>query len=125
MIKFALLIGVFSTLSMMPQGGSGGVSVVKSYTQNVMGKNIGYYVELKNNSGKTIDAIEWQASFYNNFNDLKGRKIGDWSSGNIIKPVKPGEVIKDLEGVWVDGATKVEIEITRVHYTNGKTWTSK
>ena len=31
-----------------------------------------------------------------------------------------GGLIKDLEGVWVDGASKIVIEITRVHYTDGK-----
>ena len=80
---------------------------------------MGYYVEFINKSGKSIDAIEWKVKFYNNFNDLKGERKGEWSSGNFIKPIKNGAVMKDLEGVWVDGATKIVIEIKRVHYTDG------
>ncbi|MFN5911226.1 MAG: hypothetical protein ACK45H_07835, partial [Bacteroidota bacterium] len=53
-----------------------------------------------------------------NFNDYKGDRKGEWSSGNFISPVKTGGTIEDLEGVWVEGATKIVIEITRVHYTD-------
>jgi hypothetical protein len=119
-VFFTFFIITFSTLNIVPHVGSCGVAVLTSYSQNVLGKNIGYYVELKNNSGKTVDAIEWKAKFYNNFNDYKGSRKGDWSAGNFINPVKKGGLIKDLEGVWVDGASKIVIEITRVHYTDGK-----
>jgi hypothetical protein len=98
-----------------------GITVLKSYSQNVLGKNSGAYVELRNDSQKTVDAVEWQARFYDNFEDVKGTRKGTWSSGNFISPVKTGESILDLEGVWVDDATKVFIEITRVHFTDGTT----
>ena len=95
------------------------VEVVESYSQNILGKNIGYYVKLQNNSGKSVDAVEWKATFYNNFNEVKGVRDGDCSSGNIISPVENGEQFRALEGVWVDGATKIDIKITRVHFTDG------
>jgi len=125
MIKFSFILILMSTLNFSPNPKTSGVKVIKAFTQNVMGKNIGYYVEFKNNTGKTIDAIEWYASFYNNFNDLKGGRRGEWSAGNYIKPVKNGGEINDIEGVWVNGASKIQIEITRVHFTNGTTWNRK
>ncbi|MEY4603758.1 MAG: hypothetical protein RIT43_1050 [Bacteroidota bacterium] len=98
-----------------------GITVLKTFSQNILGKNFGYYVELRNDSQKTVDAIEWQARFYNNFEDLKVIRKGNWSSGNFISPVKTGESVLDLEGDWVDDATKVYIEIIRVHFTDGTT----
>jgi hypothetical protein len=80
---------------------------------------VGYYVSIANNSQKTVDGIEWTAYFYNNFDDLKGTKSGSWESGNFISPVEAGSNITDLEGAWVDGATKVFIKITRVHFSDG------
>ncbi|MFN5182801.1 MAG: hypothetical protein ACK5D5_07225 [Bacteroidota bacterium] len=95
--------------------GKCGLEIEKAYTQNVLGKSVGYYVEFKNNAGQDVDAIEWKAKFYNNFGEYKGEKDGQWSSGNIIKPIKPGAVTKDLETNWIDGATKVFITVKRVH----------
>jgi hypothetical protein len=103
--------------------GKGGVMPVKAYTQNILGKNVGYYVEFKNGSKKSVDALEWKARFYNNFVDLKGTREGNWSSGNFIKPIEPNTTTEDLEGVWVDGATKVFVIISRVHYTDGTSCT--
>ena len=93
----------------------------KAYSQNILGKNVGYYVTFKNSSSDTVDGIEWTASFYNNFDDLKGTKQGSWESGNFISPVESGKSITDLEGAWIDGATKVFIKVTRVHFTDGTT----
>ena len=95
------------------------IAIVKSYSQNVLGKNIGYYVSFKNNAKTSCDALNWNARFYDNFNDFKGSRKGSWSSGNFISPIKPGKTTQDLEGVWVAGATKVYVTITRVHFTNG------
>ena len=115
---FTLSLFVLCSASLVPHSDACGVAVTKAYSQNVLGTNVGYYVVFKNNSGKTIDGIQWKAKFYNNFNDYKGDRKGEWSSGNFISPVKTGGTIEDLEGVWVEGATKVVIEITRVHYTD-------
>ena len=96
-----------------------GVEVVKAYTQELLGKNVGYYVEFKNTSDKTVDAIEWKANFYSAFGEVKGNREGSWSSGNFIKPVDPNAKIVDLQSNWVDGANKVFIYVTRVHFTDG------
>jgi hypothetical protein len=95
--------------------GKSGIEILKTYSQNVLGKNIGYYVEFKNNSPETVDGLKWIASFYDNFGELKGKREGSWESGNIISAMKPGDSTKDLEASYVDGGTKVFIRITQVH----------
>ena len=102
--------------------GMANVVVVKAYSQNILGKNVGYYVEFKNNAGSDVDALKWKALFYDNFNDFKGDSEGSWSSGNFIAPIKVGATAKDLEGVWIEDATKMYIKITRVHFVNGKSF---
>ena len=60
--------------------------------------------------------MKWEATFYNNFGEVKGTSIGKWESGNFIKPIKPGAKTVDLERTWIDDATKVQIKITDVHF---------
>ena len=109
--NFDLALGKYSN--------SCGLTVLKSYTQSVLGVNVGYYVKFHNKSGNAIDAVEWKANFYNNFEDYMGTREGEWSSGNFVSPIENEETFKDLEGVWVEGATKIKIKVTRVHYTDG------
>lgn len=100
--------------------GKCGIDIEKTYTQKTFGKNIGYYVEFKNNGSSAMDALEWKALFYDNFGELKGEKTGKWDAGNFIKPIKVGNTGKDLEANWIDDATKVFITITKVHFEDGK-----
>lgn len=102
--------------------GMANVVVLKAYSQNVLGKNVGYIVKFKNNASSEVDAIKWKAFFYDNFDDLKGESDGMWSSGNFINPIPKGETTEDVETAWVKDATKVFIKITRVHFTNGKSF---
>ena len=108
-IIYAVVIAFSSMHFLEAQNHKGkcGLEIVKAYTQEAFGKNIGYYVEFKNNAAVAIDAIEWKAKFYDNFGVLKGERDGNWSSGNFIQPIKPGETAKDLETNWVDKATKI------------------
>ena len=111
-----IFISVFKTFSQENNIGKANIEVIKTYSQNVFGKNIGYYVEFKNNSNSEVDGIKWTATFYDNFGELKGRKEGSWQAGNIISPIKPGEKGKDLENAFIAGATKVFIKITQVNF---------
>lgn len=95
------------------------VEVVSAITQNILGKNAGYYVEFKNNSSKEVDGLKWKADFYDNFGTRKGTREGQWQSGNFISPIKVGETTEDLETVWIDGATKVFVRIVEVHWKDG------
>lgn len=123
-ILLALLL-LFASGIKPEHTGKCGINPVNAYSQNVMGRNVGYYVEIKNETSKEMDAIEWEAHFYDNFDELIEKKSGSWSSGNIIKPVKPDEVLKDLKMVWVKKATKVFIKVKRVHFTDGTSCGSK
>ena len=98
------------------------ISVLKAYSQNVLGKNIGYYVEFKNNASVKVDGLKWTALFYDNFDELKGKNNGEWSSGNFIKPIKVGGTTKDIESAWIKNASKVFIIINKVHFENGKSY---
>ncbi|MEN9399076.1 MAG: hypothetical protein RL632_177 [Bacteroidota bacterium] len=120
-ITSILSLFIFSSATGPAHKGMCNISIYKAYTQNVFGKNIGYYVEFKNNSGRTVDALKWKATFYDNFNEQKGVREGSWSSGNFISPMKPKATTMDLENNWVNDATKVRITITKVHFTDGIT----
>ncbi len=98
---------------------------MNAYSQNLLGRNVGYYVEIKNETEKEVDALEWEAIFYNNFDELLEKRNGTWSSGNIIKACKPDEIVKTLATVWVKNATKVFIKINRVHFTDGSSCGTK
>ena len=116
---FYLMLFLGTSFTPPAHSGKCGIMPTKAYSQNVLGQNVGYYVSIANNSQKTVDGLEWTANFYNNFDDFKGTAKGSWQSGNFIGPVDPGASITDLEGAWVEGATKVYIKITRVHFTDG------
>ncbi len=96
--------------------GKSNVNIVSVKTQSVFGVNVGYYVEFINNSSKKVDGIKWQALFMNNFGEKLGVRKGSWQSGNFISEIKPGAKTKDLENNYIEGATKVFITITSVHF---------
>jgi len=97
----------------------GSVKVVSAATQNTFGFNVGYYVKFQNNSNKAVDGLKWTANFYDNFDEFKGTREGQWQSGNFSTPIPIGGFTQDLETAEVDGATKVFITIKLVHYTDG------
>lgn len=98
-----------------------GLELVTCKTQTVLGKNIGYVVEIKNTSDKKVDGVEWEALFYTRFGDLKGKKKGNWTSGNFIKPKGKSESFLEVESSFIDGADDVFIVVKKVHYTDGST----
>jgi hypothetical protein len=122
-IKFALLlitVVLFSfTMDAPKHKGLGNVKVIKTITQNILGKNVGYVVTFKNCSSEKVDALKWKAFFYDNFDEYKGSTVGKWSSGNFISPMNKGERTDDVETAWIKDASKVFIQITKVHYVNG------
>ncbi len=123
LILLSIPLILFSFTQDIPKHqGMANVVVLKAYSQNVLGKNVGYIVKFKNNASSEVDGLKWKAFFYDNFNDLQGESDGTWSSGNFINPIPKGETTEDVETAWVKDATKVFIKITRVHFTNGKSF---
>jgi archaellum component FlaG (FlaF/FlaG flagellin family) len=98
-----------------------GLEVQKAVTQEVAGKNIGFFVEFKNTGENEVDAIEYKVSYMDGFEKVVEEKLVQWQSGNIIKPIKPGAVGKNITTNWVKGANKIKVTIKRVHYTDGTT----
>ena len=98
------------------------VEVSKINCQRVLGRAIGYHLVLKNISQKTIDAVEWTATFTDKFGDIKEVKEGElWSSGNTFtidtsKPIEPGNELQVTMTCLVKGATDAKIKITKIHY---------
>ena len=92
-VYFLLFLPCMYTETPPSHTGLCGIDPVKAYSQNVLGKNVGYYISLKNNSAKTVDGVSWTASFYNNFEDFIGKNSGKWESGNFTSPAEPGETM--------------------------------
>lgn len=101
-----------------------GLEVQRAVTQEVAGKNIGFFVEFKNSGEKEVDAIEYKVSYMDGFEKVVEEKLVQWQSGNIINPIKPGAVGKNITTNWVKGANKIKVTIKRVHYTDGTTCNS-
>lgn len=117
MKKLLTIIILLLSLSSFAQ-----VEVSKINCQRALVRTIGYHLTLKNTSTKTIDAVEWTATFTDKFGDVKEVKKGElWSSGNTLtidtsKPVEPGNELQVTMTCLVKGATDVTIKITRIHY---------
>ena len=98
------------------------LEIISAEPQTISGKTRWYKLVIQNNNELTLDALEWEAHFYNKFNNLIGVKKGDWSSGDFIDPISPGkkltsrEITKDL-----GDADRVYIHISRAHFVGNKT----
>ena len=115
-IFFIALLSLATSYKAQSNKGKSGVSVVSVKTQSVLGANLGYYVQFKNNSSSPVDGLKWTATFTDNFGKSLGTRSGEWQSGNFISAIEPGDTTEDLENNYVKGATKVSITITSVHF---------
>lgn len=98
-----------------------GLKVIETYTQELFGKNIGFYVKFHNSSKKSIDAIEYKITFKDGFNEVKGSKVYTWQTGNLVGPLKPNSDLRDGATNWIDNANKIEVKIIRIHFTDNTT----
>ena len=117
---FYFLVIFYLTVSMVTlRDGRCGLEILDSYTQEIMGKNVGFYVKFKNNSSKSVDAFDYRVKYLDGFNEVKGSKEYRWQAGNLIDELEPDETLKDGATNWVKGANKIKVQIIRVHYTDG------
>jgi uncharacterized membrane-anchored protein YhcB (DUF1043 family) len=83
-------------------------------------------VSLRNNTDKTIDGINIESRFSNNFNEpVKGLEFDDEPFGGTSQQIiEAGETFEfQWMLVFYDGATKVDnFKITRVHFDDGEDW---
>jgi hypothetical protein len=117
---FIILLILFplSTLLAQTNKGMSGVEIVKTTTQEVLDVNIGFFVEFKNTTSETVDALKYTVTYYDGFDEKMGEKNFKWQSGNIIKSILPGKTTKDYHANWIKGANKIKVVITRVHFAD-------
>lgn len=80
---------------------------------------VSYSVEFKNNTNKTVDGIYWNAYYYNNAGELVEQDKSSFNSTNIIEPIAMGFTKMLVRSPKIEGASKVFIKITKVHYSDG------
>ena len=80
---------------------------------------VGYTVEFKNNSNKVVDGIWWTVKYLNNANELIEKDDESFNSTNVIDPISSGFTKLITRAPRVKGASKVEIIITKVHFSDG------
>lgn len=80
---------------------------------------IGYVVQFKNNTKKSVDGIYWTTNFYNNAGKLIKSEESSFNSTNLIDPIASGFTKSVVRSPRVKGASKVEIVINKVHFSEG------
>ena len=80
-----------------------------------------YNAILKNNSNKTIDGIYWTEVYYNNAGDMIEQVKSSFNSTSIIDPIQSGVSKNIVRTPRIKGASKVVLQIDKVHFTDGGT----
>ncbi len=95
------------------------VIVVEAVTQQVFKKNIGFYTKFRNDAEKGVDAIDYEVTYRNGFDEVKGVKTFTWQANNMVGVLKPHEYKAEVYSNWMEGANKIEVRILRVHFVDG------
>lgn len=82
---------------------------------------VGYNAIFKNTSTKTIDGVYWTEVFYNNAGDILKQTKDSFNSTSLIDPIQSGVSRNIVRSPRVKGASKVIIQIDKVHFTDGTT----
>jgi len=80
---------------------------------------IGYTVQFKNNTKKTVDGVYWTAYYYNNNNELIKKEESSFNSTNLIDPIASGFTKSVTRSPRIKDASKVIIKIDRIHFSDG------
>lgn len=82
---------------------------------------VGYNAIFKNTSTKTIDGVYWTEVYYNNAGDLIKQTTDSFNSTSLIDPIQSGFSRNIVRSPRVKGASKVILQIDKVHFTDGTT----
>jgi hypothetical protein len=82
---------------------------------------IGYTVEFKNTSNKTVDGIYWTAYYINNNGDYIKMESDSFNSTDLIDPIQSGFKKSLVRAPRVKNASKLIIVVNKVHFTDGST----
>jgi len=122
MRKILLLVTfiVFTTTAFAQQNrGLCNIEVNDVSKITALGYLIGYTVQFKNNTSKTVDGVYWTAYYYNNDNKLIESEKSSFSSTNLIDPIAAGFSKSIARSPRVKGASIVLVVINKVHYSDG------
>ena len=121
MRKILLLVTfiVFTTTAFAQQN-SGLCNIEVNDVSKITGEYlIGYIVQFKNNTTKTVDGVYWTAYYYNNDNKLIESEKSSFNSTNLIDPIAAGFSKSIARSPRVKGASIVLVVINKVHYSDG------
>ena len=122
MRKILLLVTfiVFTTTAFAQQNkGLCNIEVNDVSKITALGYLIGYTVQFKNNTTKTVDGVYWTAYYYNNDNKLIESEKSSFNSTNLIDPIAAGFSKSIARSPRVKGASIVLVVINKVHYSDG------
>ncbi len=80
---------------------------------------VGYTVQFKNNTKKTVDGVYWTAFYYNNNNELIKKEESSFNSTNLIDPIASGFTKSVARSPRIKGASKVIVQIDSIHFSDG------
>lgn len=80
---------------------------------------VGYTVEFKNSSKKTVDGIYWTVYFYNNNGDLLKKEESSFNSTDLVDPIASGFSKSIARAPRIKGASKAIVKINKVHFSDG------
>jgi hypothetical protein len=115
----AMIFFISSSINAQSNQGLCKVAINDVSKMTGFGYFIGYSVEFKNNSKKTVDGIYWNVYYYNNDGELIQQDKSSFNSTNIIDPIASGFTKKLVRSKKIKGASKVFVKITKVHYSDG------
>ena len=122
MRKILLLVSfiIFTTTAFAQQNkGLCNIEVNDVSKITALGYLIGYTVQFKNNTTKTVDGVYWTAYYYNNDNKLIESEKSSFNSTNLIDPIAAGFSKSIARSPRVKGASIVLVVINKVHYSDG------
>lgn len=122
MRKILLLVSffIFTTTAFAQQNrGLCNIEVNDVSKITALGYLIGYTVQFKNNTSKTVDGVYWTAYYYNNDNKLIESEKSSFNSTNLIDPIAAGFSKSIARSPRVKGASIVLVVINKVHYSDG------
>jgi hypothetical protein len=122
MRKILLLVTfiVFTTTAFAQQNrGLCNIEVNDVSKITALGYLIGYTVQFKNNTSKTVDGVYWTAYYYNNDNKLIESEKSSFNSTNLIDPIAAGFSKSIARSPRVKGASIVLVVINKVHFSDG------
>lgn len=121
-ISLVILLLIVSINSFSQRNSSKCKLTVVDVTKVVsFGYLVGYNLALKNTSTKSIDGVYWTEVFYNNAGDLIEQSKSSFNSTSVIDPILSGVTKNIVRSPRIKGASKVVIQIDKVHFTDGNT----